>query len=131
MAGVIRQYRKTEDAQLSQHFRLREFHCHCVYPECEYTYLSETLVEGLQQLRLAVGPIVINSGYRCPHHNSDVNGKPHSTHTIGIAADIRHKILTTDEVAKAAKSIEVFKNGGIGLYPGWIHLDVRGTAARW
>ena len=34
------------------------------------------------------GPVLVNSGYRCPIHNSAVGGVANSQHTRGEAADI-------------------------------------------
>ena len=44
----------------------------------------------LDPLRDAMGePVYVNSGYRCPRLNEEVNGAQHSQHMQGLAADIR------------------------------------------
>lgn len=50
----------------------------------------QTLAEGLEQVRTALGglPIHVNSGYRCPALNARVGGAPDSRHMLGLAADI-------------------------------------------
>lgn len=34
-------------------------------------------------------PFIINSGFRCPSHNTDIGGSQTSSHMIGCAADIK------------------------------------------
>ena len=50
----------------------------------------QTLAEGLEQVRTALGglPIHVNSGYRCPALNAKVGGASDSRHMRGLAADI-------------------------------------------
>jgi uncharacterized protein YcbK (DUF882 family) len=45
----------------------------------------------LEPARQAVGPIIINSGYRNPRVNTLVGGVRNSQHLLGQAADIRPK----------------------------------------
>lgn len=117
--------------QLSPNFRLAEFHCRCTYPECKTTYVSDELVEGLEQLREHVGPLTITSGFRCEKHNKDVKGMRNSCHLLGLAADITSSIFRPREVEQAAKRVSIFSNGGIGDYSSWTHVDARGEPARW
>lgn len=128
---MIRQFAKGYDEPLSKDFHVREFHCRCSYPDCQITYISEELVAGLQKLRDLVGEIVINDGFRCPMHNSDVLGRPHSYHTLGMAADCWTRNKTVEVFAGAATVIPQFLNGGIGIYPLFVHVDARGHKARW
>lgn len=112
------------DFQLSPHFNLREFVCPCcgavkVYPE---------LVQKLESLRQRIGrPIVLNSGYRCPEHNRQVNGKEHSLHLAGKAADIAVHGLGLQQLLK---EVEKENFGGIGVYPNFLHVDI-GERRRW
>jgi uncharacterized protein YcbK (DUF882 family) len=131
------------DDLMSKDFRRREFACHC---GCGTDLVSPQLVAALQILRDRAGmPVVVVSGCRCPRHNRQVGGEPKSFHLAWIeegdecheakAADIRIPGLTLREIYQLALEIPAFKNGGIGLYPDaihrFIHLDVRGQAARW
>ncbi len=89
---------------------------------------------ALNQLRLIAGrPIKVNSGYRCAKHNKAVGGASHSQHLVGRAADIVIAGLTLNEMVELAERIDVFHNGGIGVYlqAGFIHVDSRGYRARW
>jgi uncharacterized protein YcbK (DUF882 family) len=50
------------------------------------------------------------------------------------AADIQVAGLTPKEVCARVKSLidsGAMKQGGVGLYDGWVHYDVRGFKARW
>ena len=35
--------------------------------------------------------------------------------------------MTTEDLAQEAEKIPAFKQGGIGIYPSWVHLDIRTT----
>ena len=90
------------------------------------------LVLALQALRDLIGkPIKINSGFRCITHNRRVGGEEGSFHTLGKAVDIVVVGMSPREVAEFAGQIHAFRNGGIGYYPSWTHLDNRGKKARW
>jgi len=117
-----------DNIRLSKNFTTNEFRCKC----CGAIIIEVGLIGGLQQLRDLIGkPIIINSGYRCEKHNKEVGGSPKSQHLLGKAADIRTLDMSPVDLAYYAKEIDVFKNGGIGLYPNFVHLDVRGYPARW
>ena len=90
---------------------------------------------NLQRLRDAIGkPIIINSGYRSPLHNAKVGGSPNSQHLLGKAADIRVNGMTPKEVKAVVERLiseGKMHNGGIGLYPTFLHYDCRDNPARW
>ncbi len=51
-----------------------------------------------------------------------------------MAADIKVSGMTPKEVALVIEGLieqGKMKQGGIGIYPSWVHYDVRGTKARW
>jgi uncharacterized protein YcbK (DUF882 family) len=118
---------------LSKNFEKQEFDCKgngC----CDKTQIpNQLLIDGIQQLRDMCGrPLHINSGIRCAKHNKAVGGSENSFHVSGDAADVSvPKDLSPDQFASMAKKIPQFKNGGIGIYKSWIHVDVRGFKARW
>jgi uncharacterized protein YcbK (DUF882 family) len=92
------------------------------------------LVTGLQELRDKVGgPLAISSGFRCRRHNAAIGGAQDSQHTLGMAADVRvPEGWTAERLAALAETVAVFRDGGIGIYPTWVHVDVRTTGpARW
>ena len=88
--------RSLDGVRLSQHFLLREFLNLNKYPEniptmqvvANLTYGCHLLLEPA---RLMVGPIIINSGFRCEAVNRQVGGVRNSQHLVGQAADIRPK----------------------------------------
>ena len=81
----------------------------------------EALVdEVLDPARRKLGkPIVVNSGFRCPIHNTAVGGVYNSQHVSGQAADVR-----CEDNKKLAKVI--VENGRFDqliLYPTFIHVS--------
>lgn len=115
--------------QLTNNFNLQEFECS--HPEHRHVRVDESLVKKLQQLRDTLGvPLIINSAYRCLERNKQVGGAEKSQHLYGTAVDISMKTIniSIEEVAKLAEDIGF---DGIGLYNTFIHLDTRGTPARW
>ncbi|MEW6233834.1 MAG: D-Ala-D-Ala carboxypeptidase family metallohydrolase [Candidatus Omnitrophota bacterium] len=116
--------------KLSEHFTLEEFACRCGCGEAD---ADPRLIASLEALREAVhAPIHINSGRRCEKQNKKVGGSPNSQHLTGKAADIWMENVTPQEIARQAAEIEAFRKGGIGVYPSFVHLDVRPNGpARW
>lgn len=122
--------------QLTENFELIEFVCKdgSPVPE-EYMHNVKELAENLQVLRDEVGePIRINSAYRSPNYNKRIGGKPASKHLLAQAADITVKGKTPKQLAAIIERLisqRKMKQGGLGIYPGFVHYDVRGTKARW
>lgn len=127
---------------LTPHFQLKEFRCHC---GCEIPnelivniqHLAENL-EALRQylmdMHYTSTPIHVLSGYRCPEHNAKVNGKPHSQHLLGKAADITIPSFKPIEVFTIIDNLvtkRVMQPGGLGLYPNFVHTDIRGHIVYW
>lgn len=124
---------------LSENFDTTEFTCKC---GCGYAFPSDRLIVYLQEMRDKWGyPITVNSGCRCPVHNSDpaVNGSRNSYHLNGMGADITPKDheLVAEENEWELKEVmrrfyrlakNVFDGNGIIFYPGrkFVHVDVRG-----
>ena len=74
------------------------------------------------------------SGYRTPEYNLKCGGELKSQHMEAKAADIQVAGMTPVQVCNAIKlliSTGKMKQGGVGLYDGWVHYDVRGSKARW
>ena len=85
-----------DSVRLSPHFMLKEFLRLGKYPENIPTMQAvANLTYGclmlLEPARFLVGPIIINSGFRCEVVNRRVGGVSNSQHLIGQAADIRPK----------------------------------------
>ena len=90
---------------------------------------SELLLK-LERLRYECGnrPMIINSGYRTKPHNKAVGGASNSQHLYGRASDIVVSGVKPSTVYKKANKI--FKNGGVGKYPTFTHVDTRGYRSR-
>lgn len=90
--------------------------------------MDSKLLMGLELLRYRLNDnaIVINSGYRNPSHNKKVGGAKNSQHLYGKAADIVVKGYKPSTVYN--ESVKIFD--GVGKYPTFTHVDVRGWMAR-
>lgn len=108
-----------------------DFDCKCDRADCTTTLIDTDLVAGLEALTDVIGKPRLLSGYRCEAHNGKVGGSHNSQHLLGKAADIQSMFVKPLEIVAAAENIERFKNGGIGLYPTFTHVDVRDGMARW
>lgn len=112
--------------QLSPNFSLHEFECR----HCGAVMVDPELVRRLQLARDRIGrPLVVTSGYRCPEHNRAVGGAANSQHLLGNAADIVCQDLTVRQLYDTLEPL--FPEGGMGLYSSFVHVDTRGTRARW
>lgn len=122
--------------KLTKNFNREEFDCRDgtkVPPELMPNV--QDLANNLQVLRDDIGePIHVNSGYRTPAYNKKIGGAPKSQHTKAKAGDITAKSFTPKQLAARIEKLIAagkMKQGGIGIYPGFTHYDVRGTKARW
>lgn len=128
----VKVYSKAKDGEdkLSTNFRVREFACQ---DGSDPVFVSAELVSVLQKIRTHFGkPITINSGFRTASHNKSkaVGGSPTSQHLYGMAADIVVSGVAPKTVAAYAETLLPNK-GGIGIYSGFTHVDVRATKSRW
>lgn len=125
--------------KLTKNFSLSEFACKdkakTPVPE-KYMANVQELADNLQVLRdhLKVPVSITGSGYRTPAHNKSVGGAPKSLHLTAQAADINAAGYTPTQLAAEIEKLiaaKKMKQGGIGIYKGFVHYDVRGTKARW
>lgn len=124
--------------QLTKNFSLHEFACrdrgNTPVP-CELLPNVTRLADQLQILRDYVGvPIHVNSGYRTKDHNVAVGGSPNSQHLQAKAADIATGKHTPKQLAEIVEKLikdGKMKIGGLGIYPSFIHVDIRDYKARW
>ena len=115
------------NVRLSPHFLLREFLNLGRYPEnIPSMQVVANLTYGCHQLlepaRLIVGPIIVNSGFRCETVNTKVGGVRNSQHLIGQAADIRPK-----DPAQFQRLVDFFKTweytDQLLTGNGWLHIS--------
>jgi uncharacterized protein YcbK (DUF882 family) len=120
---------------MTKNFQLSEFACNDGTPvPAELVPNVEKLAVQLQVLRDELGEgIHILSGYRTPSWNKKVGGKAKSQHLQAKAADI----ITPTKTPKQLKAVieklikqGKMKDGGIGLYPSFVHYDI-GPVRRW
>ena len=123
--------------QITPNFSRSEFDCKDgtkVPPE--YMENLERLCKNLEVLREYVKkPVKISgSGYRTREHNENVGGVSRSLHLTAKAADISvegcsgkalYNII--EQLIKSGR----MEQGGLGMYDGWVHYDIRGNRARW
>lgn len=123
--------------KLTKNFSRQEFDCKdgTIVPE-KFLMNVKEVAENLQALRdyLEVPVSVTGSGYRTPSHNAKVKGAKNSQHLTASAADINAKGYEPKQLAEVIELLILkgkMKQGGIGVYPNFVHYDIRGTKARW
>ena len=116
-----------KNTMLSNHFSLAEFLNLGKYPENVPTMQAvANMTYGclmlLEPARREVGPILINSGFRCEAVNRKVGGVPNSQHRLGQAADIRPKdpaqFQRLVDFLKSCKYTDQLLTGS-----GWLHIS--------
>jgi uncharacterized protein YcbK (DUF882 family) len=123
--------------KLTENFSMAEFDCKDgTQVPVEFHDNVKELAQNLQVLRdhIKEAVLITGSGYRTPSHNAKVGGAKNSQHLTASGADINAKNYTPKQLAivieKLIKSGKM-KQGGIGVYKGFVHYDIRGTRARW
>ena len=125
-----------DKGRLTTHFHIREFKCKdgSKVPEALEANVR-LLAEQLQVLRDHIGiPIHLNSAYRTEAYNASIGGSPKSQHKLAKAADMVTSKYTPKQLASIIKKLikeGKMMQGGVGVYPSFVHYDVRGTEARW
>lgn len=123
--------------KLTENFNSSEFDCKDGTPvPAKFMQNCKEVANNLQALRNSIGvPVTITgSGYRTPSHNKEVGGAKESQHLTASAADINAKGFTPKQLAAKIESLikaGKMKQGGIGIYPNFVHYDIRGIKARW
>lgn len=130
MPVTIHAYSRAADgaACLAPNFRVREFACR---DGSDPIFVAPALVELLQKIRSHFqAAVTVNSGYRTPGYNRKVDGAAYSRHLYGMAADIQVRGVEPEKVAAFAETL-LPDSGGIGIYPTFVHVDVREKRSRW
>jgi len=117
--------------QVTKHFRIEEFDCKdgSSYPESWVEARLQPLAEALEVVRKQTGTSIrVLSGYRTPEHNKEVGGAKDSMHLRGVAADIKAGAVKPHDLYQLIETLikrKKIPDGGLGLYPGFVHYDLR------
>lgn len=108
-----------------KYFKPEEFECKCGRAICDAYPVHPQLTGMLDIARKEAGiPFIITSGVRCKAYNASVGGVQGSSHTIGLAADI--KAVTRQErlyvIAGLVKA--GFRRIGVHEDKGFVHGDI-------
>jgi zinc D-Ala-D-Ala carboxypeptidase len=91
--------------------------------------LTELVVNVLQPIRDAFGPVVITSGYRSPEVNKAIGGSTTSDHCHGYAADFEVLGMDNKELALWIQENLQFRQLILEFYKegipdsGWVHCS--------
>jgi hypothetical protein len=77
----------------------------------------------LELVRMLLGPVHINSGYRSPELNAMVGGQPTSQHCEGLAADFIVTRFTLQEATRRIRGQHIIFDQLIYEFGGWIHIS--------
>ena len=127
---VIKAYSRAKEGnvKLSNNFKVNEFRCK---DNSDVIFIAPALVDILQAIRNHYGKAVnINSAYRTPTYNKKVGGATYSQHLYGTAADIRINGVKPKDLAAYIETL-MPNYGGIGIYPTFVHVDIRKVKSRW
>lgn len=128
------QYSLNKDGEknLSPNFKVKDFRCK---DGSDIILINPHLVQLLEKIQAHFGKnIRITSGYRTPSYNRTRKGAAkNSQHMYGNAADIQIDGVQPAEIHAWLKD---WHKGGLGIYPKFIHVDVRDVVgekefARW
>lgn len=132
--------------QLTKDFHIREFKCKDgTQVPLEFIPNVQELANNLQVLRDHLSNkyapakpngvrLSLISGYRTTDYNTKVGGSPKSQHKKAKAGDLVSELLTPKKLGAEIKmliKLGKMKQGGVGIYPSFVHYDTRGTEARW
>jgi hypothetical protein len=128
--------RAKDAGNLAPHFHASEFSCKdgTAVPKAALPALTRLCEEVLEPLRERFGRCTIMSGYRPTAYNARIGGAKFSQHIYDlhpntVAADLTFESGRPSDWAQVAESL--CERGGLGRYPGFVHVDNRGTKARW
>lgn len=106
----------TEWSQRWPNFTEAEVSC----PHCNVCHIDDQALDKLQALRDVIGPLTINSAFRCQEHNEAVGGASQSRHLFGDAFDISTKNVGKDRLFAVAVDVGFT---GFGFYNSFLHVD--------
>jgi len=106
--------------ETTPNFTFEEMSCRCENCGGE-VHMRQEFMEKLQAMRTMLGPIKINSGYRCRKHPDEAKKDKPGAHNQGRAADI----ATADGYSRYKVLHAAFAVGmqGTGVANSFIHVD--------
>ena len=105
---------------ITKNFTQEEFSCKC---GCGFSDILPEIPHKLQFARNIIKrPIAINSGCRCPIHNSNQSGSKNSSHLTGMAADI--SCVAPSDRWDLLFALQTAGFTRIGISKSFIHVDV-------
>ena len=152
-AGFIEVTKENEDTKVSPHFTIKQFLCkedtskrfpkYVLFKE-RLPLKLEAVLERVNAMGFTVDKLHVMSAFRTPFYNRAIGDVKYSMHQWGSAADIYIEPVIHDskmlydviEQMLATRPFGHFQ-GGMGFYPAtpahppFVHVDVRGTPARW
>ena len=151
--GFIEVTKDNEDTKVSPHFTLKQFLCkedttkrfpkYVLFKE-RLPLKLEAVLERVNAMGFAVDKLHVMSAFRTPYYNKAIGDVKYSMHQWGSAADIYIDSLVPDSKTLYGAIEQMLSHtgfahlqGGMGIYPAtaahppFVHVDVRGTAARW
>ena len=85
----------------------------------------------LEPLRVIIGkPIIVSSGYRCPRVNKAAKGSKTSQHMQGMAADIKVKGMTPEQVFQKIITSGLVFDQCIQEFNSWVHVSYNSKKLR-
>lgn len=95
---------------------------------------GKSVARVADRLRQKFGsPLIILSGYRSPAYNRAIGGARSSQHLQFAALDLapsNGRVRELFDAAHEMRAAGTFR-GGIGRYPSFVHIDIRGVNADW
>lgn len=142
---------KSRRTLVTPHFRIEEFDSHdgAHVPPARDHSIALLAEWWLEPMRAFFGPVTVHSGYRSVAHNREVGGVRNSVHLLRTALP-GHDVSTRSTTVAAAADVTCATGspvtwsawarhwrdryphlgprarGGIGTYPGFVHLDTAG-----
>ncbi len=132
--GTLKMRNISAQEVISAHAKQRGSVWNSLPPRSWWTRMGYTLrVVDRISSEMGVPVKEIVSAYRSPDYNSRCSGaKSQSWHQANVAVDVQFD-TSAPSVAATARNLRdrgLFK-GGVGSYPGFTHIDTRGTNVNW
>ena len=134
VAGTAQPVKKADEWADIKYFKKSEFACKCGGRYCNGypADINMDMVRAADKIRERLSvPLNVNSGLRCKQWNSIQDGATSSRHMYGDACDLGLPSgFTVNQMFDTAADI-IGSTGGVGAYNWGIHIDKRGSKARW